>query len=350
MKVKRLLLVSVLAVVLVFIGSAAVFAAGEGEEAPDKLSYGYITPGPDTWYAMVVEGFTYAAELVEEETGTEIDIQVLNSNYDEAQERSNIQTLVDRGVDGMGVFSFNPTGATIAAREASEAGIPLVTVDNVGQALAEEDIVAAIDFDWEGMGEQVAEWIAENYPGDDIAAIMGLFEHLPVQFFRSTFEPTVEELGENEIVAIRDGRYDPQRAVAEAEDLIEAGVDFDVLFVFNEEMGAAVVRTLESRGLLNDPINVVTTNGAPYGIELIEEDKIKYSISTSPGWEGMVAFLTLHSYVTGRTDERNRQILLPNTPITPETIDDPTKVVPWEPHPVWHDLTAEYFPEFENLY
>ncbi len=350
MNVKRFVVILALVVGLLFVGSAAAFAAGQVEEEPDKLTFGYITPGPDTWYAMVVDGFTYAAERVQEETGIEIEVDVLNSNYDEEQERSNIQTLIDRGVDGMGVFSFNPHGATIAAREAARAGIPLVTVDNVGQALEEEDIVAAIDFDWEGMGVDVAEWIAENHPGDNIAVVMGLFEHLPVQFFRSTFEPTVEELGQNEIVEIRDGRYDPERAVAEVEDMIEAGIDFETLFVFNEEMGAAVVRMLDARGLLNDPIRVVTTNGAPYGLELIEEGKIKYSISTSPGWEGFIAYLTLHSYVTGMNEERNRQILLPNNPITPETIDDPMKVVPWETNPVWLDLTSEYFPEFDGLY
>lgn len=349
MRTKHLLMVLILAASILITGGMSVFAAGAVEEDVD-LTFGYITPGPDTWYAMVVEGFEYAAERVSEETGMNIEVEVLNSNYDEEQEIANIQALIDRGVDGMGVFSFNPHGATIAAREADRAGIPLVTVDNVGQALEEEDIVAAIDFDWEGMGVNVAEWIAENHPGDNIAVVYGLFEHLPVQFFRSTFEPRVEELGANEIVEIRDGRYDPERAVAEVEDMIEAGIDIETLFVFNEEMGAAVVRMLDARGLLNDPIRVVTTNGAPYGIELIEEGKIKYSISTSPGWEGMIAYLTLHSYVTGMTDERNRQILLPNTPITPETIDDPMKVVPWEPHPSWLDLTSEHFPEFDGLY
>ena len=309
-----------------------------------KLTYGYVTPGPDTWYKKDVEGFMYGAQLAG------VEGIVLNSDYDTEKEITNIKTLINMGVDGMCIFSFNPNGAFIAARECAAAGIPLVVTDNVGQVLTSpHEIVACIDFDWKGMGVNVAEYIAKNYPGEKIAVIMGLFEHIPVQMFRESFEPKVKEIGKNEIVAVRDGKYTPTVAVDQAQDLIESGYDFSVLFVFNEEMGAAVVRMLKARGLLNNPIKVITTNGAPYGIELIKEGSIKYSISTSPGWEGLVSFLALHSYVNGKITDKRQQILLPNTPITPETIDDKTKVVPWDVDPVWIELTKNYFPQYNDL-
>jgi ribose transport system substrate-binding protein len=310
-----------------------------------KLVYGYVTPGPDTWYRKDVEGFQYAAGLAG------VEVIVLNSDYDTEKEIANINTLVNMGVDGMCVFSFNPNGAFIAARECANAGIPLVVTDNVGEVLKSgHDIVACIDFDWKGMGINMANYIAEHFPKENIASIMGLFEHVPVQMFRDTFEPKVKELGKNEIVAVRDGKYTPTVAVDQAQDLIESGYDFSVLFIFNEEMAAAVVRMLKTRGLLNNPIKVFTTNGAPYGIELIKEGSIVYSISTSPGWEGFVSFMALQAYNLGINKTLNQQILLPNTPITPETIDDKTKVVPWDVDPVWIKLTEEYFPEYNDLY
>ncbi|HPE69996.1 MAG TPA: sugar ABC transporter substrate-binding protein [Thermotogota bacterium] len=309
------------------------------------LTYGYVTPGPDTWYRKDVEGFEYGADLAG------VEVIVLNSDYDTEKEIANINTLVNMGVDGMCIFSFNPNGAFIAARETARAGIPLVVTDNVGEVLkSNDDIVACIDFDWKGMGINVANYLAENFPGEKVANIMGLFEHVPVQMFRETYEAEIERLGVNEIVAFRDGKYTPSVAVDQAQDLIESGYDFSILFIFNEEMAAAVVRMLKTRGLLNNPIKVVTTNGAPYGIELIKEGSIKYSISTSPGWEGFVSFLALHAYTQGVNTTLNQQILLPNTPITPETIDDKTKVVPWDIDPVWIQLTQEYFPEYDGLY
>ena len=250
----------------------------------------------------------------------------------------------------MAIFTFNPNGANIAAKKAAAAGIPLVATDNVGQVLKSgSDVVAAIDFDWAAMGKDVAQYIAKNYPGEDVAVITGLFEHIPVQMFRAAFEPEVKELGKNKIVAIRDGRYDPNEAVNQVQDLIQSGQKFGVLFVFNDEMGVAVTRALKSRGLLNNPIKVITTNGAPYGIAAMKEGDIKYSISSSPGWEGMISFLALQDYVTGKSKDKNQEILLPIAPITPATIDDKTKVIPWDVDPVWLQLTEQYFPQYKGF-
>ncbi len=334
-KFKNVVLLLLLAIIA--FSATALFA--------EDLVYGYVTPGPDTWYRKDVEGFEYGAELAG------VEVVVLNSDYDTEKEISNIDTLINMGVDGMCIFSFNPNGAFIAARKCAEAGIPLVVTDNVGQVLeSEDDVVACIDFDWEAMAVDIANYIAENYPGEKIATIMGLFEHVPVQIFRDKFEPLVAEMGINEIVAVRDGEYNPSVAVTQAQDLIESGYEFTNLYMFNEEMAAAVVRMLKTRGLLNNPIRVISSNGAPYGIDLVKEGSIDYSISSSPGWEGFISFLALQSYVKGINTELDQQILLPITPVTAETIDDKTKVIPWDVDPVWIELTKEYFPEYDGLY
>jgi ribose transport system substrate-binding protein len=131
--------------------------------------------------------------------------------------------------------------------------------------------------------------------------------------------------------------------------LIQSGQKFSVLFIFNDEMAAAVVRMLKTRNLLSG-IKIITTNGAPYGIDLIKSGGIAYSISTSPGWGGMIDLLALHAYVTGKVTEKNQQVMLPNVPITPKTINDKMKVVPWDVDPVWFDLTKKYFPQYNGLY
>ena len=338
---KRLILLLLAVLLIAATGLEVHAAADEGK----KLVYGYVTPGPDTWYKKDVEGFEYGASLAG------VDVIVLNSDYDVEKEIANIDSLINQGVDGMCVFTFNESGANIAARKCAEAGIPLVVTDNVGEVLKSGfDIVACIDFDWKAMGNDWAEYIAENFPGEDIALVTGLFEHIPVQMYRSTFEPRVKELGKNEIVAIRDGKYNPEEAVNQAQDLINSGVDFSVLFVGNEDMAAAVIRMLSNNNLLNNPIKVIAQNGSPVGIPLVKDGSLNYTISSSPGWEGMISFLALQAFVKGVKTDINQQIMLPITPVNMDTIDDPRQVVPWDVDPVWIELTKEYFPEYDGLY
>ena len=306
--------------------------------AKKELTFGYVTPGPDTWYKRDVDGFVLAAKLLGIKT------VVLNSDYDVQKEVSNIDSLVTQGVDGMAIFSFNQQGAITAAKKCRAAGIPLVTVDNCGQALSSgNDIVAAVDFDWKAMGKNYAEYMAQQFPGKKVALITGLLEHLPVQMVTGAMKERMKELGKNEIVAIRDGKYNPPVAVTQAQDLVQSGVKFDILWIMNEDMAAAVIRYLKTQGLL-DQYTVIAQNGSPAGIPLVQSGELNYTISSSPGWEGMVALLALNQFVSGDSKAINQQVMLPVIPLSKDTILDKTKVVPWEYDPVWIQLTKEYFP------
>ena len=307
------------------------------QAAKKDITFGYITPGPDTWYKRDVDGFVLAANMLSIKT------VVLNSDYDVQKEVSNIESLITQGVDGMAIFSFNQQGAITAAKKCKEAGIPLVTVDNCGQALKSgTDIVAAVDFDWTAMGKNYAEYMAEKYPGKKVALITGLLEHLPVQMITGAMKQRMQELGKNEIVAVRDGKYNPPVAVNQAQDLVQSGIKFDILWIMNEDMAAAVIRYLKNQGIL-DQYLVIAQNGSPVGIPLVENGELNYTISSSPGWEGMVSLLSLYQYVSGDSKTVNQQIMLPVIPVTKGTVLDKTQVVPWEYDPVWLSLTKQYF-------
>jgi ribose transport system substrate-binding protein len=108
-------------------------------------------------------------------------------------------------------------------------------------------------------------------------------------------------------------------------------------------MAAAVVRYLKNQGILDQYI-VMAQNGSPVGIPLVESGELNYTISSSPGWEGMVALLALYQHASGDSKDLNQQIMLPVIPVTKGRILDKAQVVPWEYDPVWVKLTKQYFP------
>ena len=320
---------------------APVVPDADGKD-PSQMTFAYIIPALDAnWYIEIVDGFKMAAE----EVGAEV--LVLVSDYDTEREIAHIELCVTEQVDGLAMFSFNENGAGIAAHRMQEAGIPLVVPDSVGQALTfGADLVAALDFDWYEMGVMYADWMAANTTGDFVI-ITGNFEHFPCIFVNQGMEERSEELGVNSLLDIRTAEYNPDKAAAAMEDLLAGGLEFETIFVMQEEMAAAVVRVLDARGVLNNPYRVITQNGQEMGIEMVKNGQIAMTISSSPGLSGYINFRMLLSYVAGQIDWKNEQKMIPIAAVTYDDAQnpDPRIVIPWSRNPIFKELTADFFPE-----
>jgi len=326
-----------LTVTVAILSGGMCFAGGDADKAGGKV-YGYITPGPDTWYQRNVEGYQMGAK----KDGNRV--VVLNSDYDVSKEVANIDSMINQGVDALCIFSFNENGAKIAAEKCAKAGIPLVATDSCATVLeAKANVVAAIDFDWTAMGVNYAQWMAKNHPGENFVIITGNFESVPCQMINKAITDTAKKLGKNKCIDIREGKYTPSVAANVAQDLVSSGKEFSIIFVMNEDMAAAVIRTLQSSGQLGR-YTIIAQNGSTAGLPLIKAGSLAYTISSSPGWEGLVSYLVLKRYVEGTDKAINQKIMLPVMPVDSSNIDDPSKVVPWVIDDIYWELNKTYFP------
>jgi ribose transport system substrate-binding protein len=313
--------------------------ASQDTPSDKELVFGYISPGPDTWYKRDVEGFRFAADKYG------VKVVELNSQYDQQKEIENIQSLVGQAVDGISMFSFNENGAVMAAQEGAKAGIPVVLTDDVGAAVKSgATVAAAVDFDWCGMGEAYAEHMAEQWPGENFAILAGNYEAPPTKLLDECMLNKAEELGKNKNVFMQPTMYSIETAVNLAQSLIASGTEFGILFVMDDDMGAAVAELLKSEGLA-DKVHLMTQNGSDVGLQMLKDGSLEYTISSSPGWEGSVAFLALYAAATGKIPaDGNKQIELPVVPIDASSdLDNAEVVVPWEPNEVYWTLNDKHF-------
>ena len=340
MKGNRAWKVAVCVLVIAVFGLGMAFASGDNEakKPGKKLTYGYITPGPDTWYKRDVDGFKLAADKYG------VDLIVLNSDYDVQKELANIDAMITQGVDGLSVFSFNENGARIAAEKCKKVGIPVVVTDSAGAILKQGvEVVAAIDFDWALMGEKTMKWLAKNKPGAKWVNITGNFTSLPMIYLNESMEKESQRLGLT-LVDTREAKFDPNLAVDIAQDLVQSGREFDTIYVADEDMGAAVIRMLKDRKLIDNPYWVLSENGSPAGVQPLKDGSLKYTVSMSPTYEGVLAFLALHRYVLKADKKVNQQIMIPIFGITGKNVQD---IVPWETDnpQLYFDLTQKNYPE-----
>ncbi|NLV58603.1 MAG: sugar ABC transporter substrate-binding protein [Clostridiales bacterium] len=340
---KRLSVLLALLLCLTFVPT--VLAESNVPEDKDMV-FAFIIPSLDAnWYIEICDSFTYAAE----ERG--IKTLILPSDYDVDKEVANIDLCITEGVDGVCMFSFNENGAALAAKKLEGTGIPLVVPDSVGQALNKgADLAACVDFDWEKMGHMYAEWMAENTTGDFVI-ITGNFEHYPCIYVNKGMEERAKELGKNKLLDIRDADYTPDKAAAAAEDLINGGLEFETIFVMQEEMASAVVRVLKNAGVLNNPYKVITQNGQDMGIEMVKNGDLQMTISSSPGLEGYICFKMLYGLRTGKVNYLNEQKMVPIAQVTQaDTVNpDPKVVIPWHRNEIFKDLCEEFFPELKGI-
>ncbi len=307
-----------------------------------QLTFAFIIPGLDAnWYVEIVDSFKYAAE----EIGAEV--LVLPSDYDVDKEVANIDLCITEQVDGLCMFSFNENGAALAAKKMEAAGIPIIVPDSVGQALDKgADFMGCLDFDWYNMGEIYAEWMAKNTTGDFVI-ITGNFEHYPCIYVNKGMEDKSNELGVNKLIDIRDADYNPDKAAAAAEDLINGGLEFETIFVMQEEMASAVVRVLKNAGKLNNPYKVISQNGQEMGIEMVKDGSLQMTISSSPGLEGYICFRMLYSQIMGKINYLNEQKMVPIAAVEQADAEnpDPKIIIPWHRNEIFKELTQEFYPE-----
>ena len=313
--------------------------------AEDAVKIGYISPGPDTWYLRAEEGAKWACDLAGAEFVS------VNSNRDSQQEKTNIEYLINEGVDCIVILSWNEAGCVTAAEMCEEAGIGCVVFDACG-VMANHDVnlTAAVDFDWQSMGGTYAEWMKENYEGQPYVFINGTMDSVVCQTVESSLKAATEELGSNECVDVRYGEYDPEKAANEIEDLVNSGLEFSVIGVINEDCAAAVATRLSDLGVA-DQYYIFAQNGSDTGVDLLNAGMLEFTIASSPGMEGAVAVLAGIDAVKNGKIDANATVACPIASVTPDKANDPTVVIPWAVDAeAWASVISENAPEYAYFF
>ena len=312
----------------------------QGETRSAQVTVGYISPGSDTWYLRAEEGARWAAE----KAGASF--IAVNSNRDYEREQANIDYLINAGADVIISLSWNEAGSVATAEKASAAGVGSVIFDACGVMFNHNvDFTASVDFDWYGMGMIYAEWMRDNHPGMDYVFIDGLLDSVVCQTVTAALLEATTALGSNRQVDKRIGEYNPEVAARQAEDLVNSGLSFSVIGVINEDCAAAVITRLEDMGVA-DRYHVFANNGSDVGIALLKAGKLEFTISSSPGFEAVIATLAGIDWVKNGGPTRQK-IDVSITSATSSNVDDPYAVIPWAVNEVvWTNIVRRNYPQF----
>jgi ABC-type sugar transport system substrate-binding protein len=301
--------------VLLLAGTVA-FAGAQKEKPKKQLSFAYVMPFAQAWYAYLSDAFKFAAQ----QYGVKTDIAV--SEYNQNKEIAAIEDFIVKKPDMIALGSVSGDSAQLAAQKCNAANIPLV-VENGSIAAGPGTIVSDLEFDWTGLGKMMADVTADNWPNSKVFVCTGVIGTGPIDLLLASFKDQAAKRG-LDIVGIQNGEYQHEKAYNITQDLIQSGKDFDVIWANNDTMGQGVIQAVREAGLLGKKV-ILTTNGSPLCLASIDKGELNGSINYSPGFHGLLLFLTMYEYATEK--KVPNLIYLPMTFITKKNIAD---AMPWE--------------------
>ncbi|MCK5249643.1 MAG: substrate-binding domain-containing protein, partial [Spirochaetaceae bacterium] len=162
--------ISIVLIVLLLIPMSGLWAGGNNEKASDdKIVFGIIPSSmSDEWNGYSVENFKYAAAK------KGVEVVVLDPEWDGERAQNNLEDLITRGVDHVGVYVYTPEQAQDFINRANDADVPISFENTKLVGNISGDIVVNVAFEYYDFGYEAAKYISLTYPGSKLFYVRGL--------------------------------------------------------------------------------------------------------------------------------------------------------------------------------
>ncbi len=259
---------------------------------PEKITLGLsLSTLNNPFFVTLQEGAQKAAD----ELGVEL--IVVDAQDDPAKEATNLEDLIQRGVDAL---LINPTDADAvvpSVQKANEAGIPVLTVD---RSASGGEIVSHIASDNVAGGRMAAEFLCnalggkgkvvelEGIPGTSAARDRG----------KGFNEYMKEKCPDIEIVARQTANFNRAEGLSVFENILQAQPEIDGVFAHNDEMILGAIQAAQAAGRA-DEIVFVGFDAIDDAVQAVKDGTLAATVAQQPAEMGRLAVETAVKYLKG---------------------------------------------------
>jgi len=297
--------------------------------AAKKLVFGNLpTALSDEWNGYSVENFKYAAAK------KGVEVQVLDSAWDGEKQLSNLEDLITKKVDEIGVFVYTPESAQKFLEKANAAGIP-ISFENTKLTNMTGEYIFNVADEYYITGYEAIKYISEKYEGAKVFYVRGLPGMGIIEEYERGVEQALKDTGNKITVSLRkDTQWDTGTAQPVVTDAISAGEKFDVVFANNESIAQGVYNALKDAGL-EGTIPIIATGGGPTGVKMLNDKIITATVAAPVSLQGLYLFKAMYLHATQGITPPEKFVSLPNTVIDLSNLD---KNVSWIPSDALIDM------------
>jgi ribose transport system substrate-binding protein len=290
----------------------------EGAQLASTL--GEVEPDGDLRVAVILkaltnqywQGIEKGAEAAADDLGIDVTVQAASSESAQTEQLTIAQTLVGQKFDAYVVAPESTSNLTPALRQMESQGAPIVNVDDARIAAT-----TYVGPDHELDGSQAAEEFAKLFPqGAKVAQVEGQAGSSAAILRIQGFKDGVEKAGNLDLVASVPGDWDPDKAFAAAQQIIQQHPDVKGIYANNDTMAVGVAKAVAASG---KDIAVVGTDGVPEAISGVRKGTMTATVSPLAYWEGYWAVQSAVRLLEGQ--DVPAWIVAPAQLITKDNVD-----------------------------
>ena len=220
-----------------------------------------------------------------------------NANNEIAKQVTDIQGMINQGVDMLIVAPLNSDGLQPAFDAARAKGIPVVTVDRLVNSTACTDYLTFIGSDFVSQGKRAADAMIKQTGGKGkVAILLGSSGNSVTTDRTDGFVEQLKTAPGLEIVVQQTANFartDGQTVMA---SLLQAHPEITAVYAENDEMGVGAVTAITAAGKKpGTDIKVISIDGTHDAVQLIVDGKYNGVIESNPRF-GPLAFKALMDF------------------------------------------------------
>lgn len=213
----------------------------------------------NSWRAQMEQEFVAEAEKLKAE-GVVSEYYITNSNEDINKQISDMQDLITKKVDAIVITAASPTALAPVVEEATEAGIKVVSFDNVVET---DEQVATVGIDEKEFGRIGAEWLVDKLEGKGkIVVLNGIAGTVTDSLRWGGAEEVFKQYPDIEILGSANASWDYAQGKAAMESMLSAYPEIDGVWSQGGAMTQGAIDAFIAAGRDLVPMTSEGNNGA----------------------------------------------------------------------------------------
>ncbi|MGJ7913633.1 ribose ABC transporter substrate-binding protein RbsB [Neobacillus sp. LXY-1] len=228
------------------------------------------------------------------------DILVVDAQNDSAKQVSDVEDLIQKGVD---VLLINPTDSdavTSAIESANNAKIPVITLDRSANG---GEVVSHIASDNVAGGKMAGEFILEKLgKSGKVVELEGIPGSSAARERGEGFHKAIDGVDGIKVVAKQAADFDRTKGLTVMENILQANKDIQAVFAHNDEMALGALQAIEAAGLKN--VIVVGFDATDDAVKAVKDGKLAATVAQKPADIGKFGVETAAKVVKKETVEK----------------------------------------------